>query len=318
MTIDHQDAEKKAQALLKFALGNHNAKRYGEAAGFYEVVLKQYPNTEAAQFAHNNLGALVKKLEGLEAIQPDETLLTRIEQSTGSEPVQNQASPPPAKPLKLSATASKPPQDTSVSASEPQPGTLPKWKRLRITENPYLLAGLFFLTAVAGYFVGREHVKYEIGKIVTGATDGFLKSMAGSMNPLKNLGQIPASPPTESKVKPAANKPKVLTFPVRLEATAFKEIGGIGLIRVSLTIENPIDRPLKAFEGRLFIKDVFGKLIYERSLSYLNRVAAKSNASWSMVFQHAEFIEKDQLVPELVIEKVAYEDGTIEEFPKPR
>lgn len=71
MTIDRQEVEKKAQALLKFALGNHNAKRYGEAAGFYEVILQRYPDTEAAQYAQKNLESLVSKVERLEPIQPD-------------------------------------------------------------------------------------------------------------------------------------------------------------------------------------------------------------------------------------------------------
>ena len=59
MTTDRQEAEKKAQALLKFALGNHNAKRYGEAAGFYEAILQRHPDTEAAQYALTNLESLV-------------------------------------------------------------------------------------------------------------------------------------------------------------------------------------------------------------------------------------------------------------------
>lgn len=314
-STDYQEAGKKAQALLRFALGNHNAKRYNEAAGFYEVILKRYPDTEAAQYAQTNFSNLVNKIDGLEPIQPDETLIARIEQSIESELAQNSDSPPPPQPSEPSTATSKPPQDAPVSAPEPQPLTLSRLKRLRITENPYLLAGLFVLTAVVSYFAGREHVKYEIRQAFTGAAERFGKGMAEAMAPLKNLGQGPASPPTESKVKPDTNKSKVLTFPVRLESTEFQEMGGMGFIRVSLTIENPIDRPLKAFKGQLFIKDVFGKSIDERSLSYLNRVAAKSNASWSGVFQHA-FIEKDQLVPELVIEKVAYEDGTIEEFLK--
>ena len=90
MTIDHQEAEKNAKALLKFALGNHNAKRYQEAAGFYEVILKQYPDTEAAKYAQTNLSSLVNKIDGLEAIWPDKILIARIEQqSISSEPTQN-------------------------------------------------------------------------------------------------------------------------------------------------------------------------------------------------------------------------------------
>lgn len=94
MTIDHREAENNAQALLKFALGNHNAKRYREAAGFYEVLIKRYPDTEAAQYAQTNLSSLVNKIDRLESIQPDEKLIVRIEQqSNSSESVESSASP---------------------------------------------------------------------------------------------------------------------------------------------------------------------------------------------------------------------------------
>jgi len=310
MTTDRQEAEKKAQALLKFALGNHNAKRYGEAAGFYEAILQRHPDTEAAQYARTNLESLVNKVEGLEPIQPDETLIARIEQPAAPAPEQV------AQPAAASPSAPAPKLEPPSPAPDPQPSDQPAWKRLRITENPYLLAGLFFLTATVSYFAGREHVKYEIRQVFTGAAEGFRKNMAGAMDPLKNLGQGSASSPTPSKQE--IDQPKALTFPVKLELVEFKRIGGMGWIDVSLKIENPINRPLKAFEGELLIKDVFGKQIDKRSLSYRNRVAAKSNFTWSGLLQYYEPIEKDQLTLDLVVHKIAYEDGTIEEFTKPK
>lgn len=44
--------------------------------GFYEVIFFQrYPDTEAAQYAPKNLESLVSKVEMLELIQPDATLI---------------------------------------------------------------------------------------------------------------------------------------------------------------------------------------------------------------------------------------------------
>lgn len=85
MTANRQDAEKKAKALLKHALNGHNAKRYNEAAGLYELILKRYPDTEAAQFAQTNLTSLVNKVDGVKAVLPedfDEVLGIGVEQST--------------------------------------------------------------------------------------------------------------------------------------------------------------------------------------------------------------------------------------------
>ena len=89
--MNTQESDKKSQALLKFALSNHNTKRYNEAAGFYEVILKRYPKTEAAQYAKTNLGSLINKVNELEPIQPDEPLIAHIEQSIDLELVPNQA-----------------------------------------------------------------------------------------------------------------------------------------------------------------------------------------------------------------------------------
>lgn len=327
MTTDHQEVENNAKALLKFALGNHNAKRYQEAAGFYEVILKQYPDTEAAKYAQTNLSSLVNKIDGLEAIWPDKILIARIEQqSISSEPKQNLASPPTVELSKPLPTASKPLQDATVSPSKLQHRIYFKWKQLRIIENPYLLAGLFFLTALTGYFVGREHVKYEIRQVFTGAADGFRKSMADAMAPLKNLGQSPVSMPTEPKGNSDVNKPKLLTFPVSLNEKSLRKSDYTENIEFSIAIDNALDRPIKAFEGRLLFKDVLGKLVLGANMSYRDGMAAKARVVWSgtihynqFMSEHREFIniEKDQLVPELVVYKVAYDDGTTEEFPKP-
>lgn len=342
MTADHQDAEKKAQALLKFALGNHNAKRYNEAAGFYEVILKRYPDTEAAQFAQTNLVDLVKKVDGLEAIQPDESLVARIEQSTGSERVSNPAvsttatrlrkpetqssvapaNPDPASPESV-ISAPVPPSNTRQA---PKPSSTAIKKRLRITENPYLLAGLFFLTAVVSYFIGREHVKYEIRQVFFGAADGFLKGMTGAMKPLKNLDQDSTSTPTQPKVKSDANKSNILTFPVKLNSKKITEVGYRKTIDFSITIDNPMDRPIKAFEGRVLFKDVLGKLILGANLSYRDGINAKGSTTWNGEIEYNQFIDRhreisnidiDKILTELEVYKVAYEDGTIEEFPKP-
>lgn len=340
-TTDYQEAEK-AQALLRFALGNHNAKRYNEAAGLYEVILKRYPDTEAAQFAKTNLDDLIKKINGLEMVQPDEILITRIEQSTGPEPIPNPAAStattrlikPESKPsasfaepdpasLKSIAAAPVPPSNTT---QVPKPSSTPIKKRLRITENPYLLAGLFFLTAVVSYFIGREHVKYEIRQAFTGAAEGFRKGMAEAMAPLKNLDQSPASTPTQPKVKPDANKPKVLTFPVKLNSKNLTEVGYRKTIDFRITIDNPMDRSIKAFEGRILFKDVLGKLILGANLSYRDGIAANGSATWAGEIEYNQFIDRhreisnidiDKLLTELEVYKVAYEDGTIEEFPKP-
>lgn len=189
MTTDNQDAEKSAKALLKFALGNHNAKRYKEAAGFYEVILKQYPDTEAAQYAKTNLNSLVNKIDGLEAVWPDNILISRIEQqSTLLKTTQNSDSPPIVEPSNPLPTTPKPHQEATASISKLRHCIYLKWKQLRITDSPYLLAGLFFLTALISYFAGREHVKYEIRQAFTGAVDGFLS----------NFGQNSVSKPIES------------------------------------------------------------------------------------------------------------------------
>jgi len=61
-------------------------------------------------------------------------------------------------------------------------------------------------------------------------------------------------------------------------------------------------------------------------MSYRDGLAAKGKTVWSGTIRYNQFmsshkelinLEKDQIIPELIIEKVAYEDGTIEEFQKP-
>lgn len=315
---DSNDTQKKAQALLRFALGNHNAKRYNEAAGFYEYIIKFYPNTEASQFAQTNLSSLVNKVDVLEPVKPDETLIARIEQSTMPESVPNPITQPSSKP------ASTIPQPNA--SPTPDQSIITHRKRWHITENPYLLAVLFFLTAVVSYFIGREHVKYEIRQAFTGAAEGFRKGMAEAMAPLKNLDGNPTSTPTQSKVKPDTNKPKVMTFPVKLNSKNLTEVGYRKTIDFRITIDNPMDRSIKALEGRILFKDVLGKLILGANMSYRDGIAAKGSATWAGEIEYNQFIDRhreisnidiDKLLTELEVYKVAYEDGTIEEFPKP-
>ena len=319
------DAQEKAQSLLKFALGNHNAKRYNEAAGFYEVILQRYPDTEAGQYARKNLDGLVNKIDGLEAIQPDATLIARIEQPTASEPVPSRAvASPPRQPNEKTPTLN---QDTLSSDSKMgEPLARPGWKRLRIAENPYLLVGLFFLTAIVSYFIGREHVKYEIRQVFTGAAEGFRKNMADAIAPLRNLDQGTTSTPTQSNVKPDVNKPKVLTFPVKLNSKNLIEAGYRKTINFQITIDNPMDQSIKAFEGRILFKDVLGKLILGANLSYRDGITAKGSAIWAGEIEYNQFIDRhreisnidiDNILTELEVYKVAYEDGTIKEFQKP-
>ncbi len=315
---DSNDTQKKSQALLRFALSNHNAKRYNEAAGFYEYIIKFYPNTEASQFAQTNLSNLVKKLDVLEPVKPDETLIARIEQSTMPESAPNPIMQPSSKPV---STIPQP-----NASPIPDQSIITHRKRWHITENPYFLAALFFLTAVVSYFIGREHVKYEIRQAFTGAAEGFRKGMAEAMAPLKSLDKNLASTPTQPKVKPDANKPKIMTFPVKLNSKKLTEVGYRKTIDFRITIDNPMDRSIKAFEGRILFNDVLGKLILGANLSYRDGIPAKGSVIWAGEIEYNQFIDHhreisniniDKIVTELEVYKVAYEDGTIEEFPKP-
>ena len=264
----------------------------------------------------------MNKIDGLEAIQPDETLIARIEQPPASEPA-----PIPAvasSPSQSNAKTPTPPQDTfSSDPKTAEPLAQPVWKRLRIAENPYLLAGLFFLTAIVSYFIGREHVKYEIRQVFTGAAEGFRKNMADAMAPLRNLGQDSESSSTPSK---ELNQIKAFTFPVSLNEKELQKSDYVEYIAFSITIDNALDRPIKAFEGRILFRDVLGKLILGANMSYRDGLAAKGKTVWSGTIRYNQFmpshkelinLEKNQIFPELIIEKVAYEDGTIEEFKKP-
>lgn len=308
---------KKSQALLRFALGNHNAKRYNEAAGFYEYIIKLYPDTEAARFSQTNLNDLTKKVEIIEPIKPDSTLISRIEQSVLSESSIKQDISPPSN----HTTENTPQSNQFFNSNErlPRPNN-----RLRITENPYILAGLFILTAAVSYFIGREHVKYEIRQVFTGAADQFKKNISEAMSPLKNLN----TSSQEKTIKEKNSETKLNTFklPVKIESKEFTKIGYRDVIVFRINIDNTLNKPIKAFEGSVIFKDLLGKLILGAKISYRDGIAAHGNAVWEGEIGYNQFVDRhrelaniniNQLLPELEIYKIAYEDGTIEEFPEP-
>lgn len=128
MTVDGEDAEKKAQALLKFALGHHNAKRYNEAAGVYEIILKRHPDTEAVRFAESNLSNLVNKIDWLDPVPPDEEALKQIEALQALPTPLLDAVSPPAPTARLPKPESKPrssPVDPAPVSPLPPPPLVP-------------------------------------------------------------------------------------------------------------------------------------------------------------------------------------------------
>lgn len=174
---------------------------------------------------------------------------------------------------------------------------------------------------VAGYFAGREHIKYELRSAMAQAFGGL---RGDSQDPAKASAArqeaAPAAAPTE---KP---RPQLVTVALKsknFQARDFDKNILRDQILVELELSNQTDKPIKAFMGQLQFLDQFDRPIQRVNLTYEHGLAARETKPWKGGIDFNQFSSEDQrlatvdekdLQVQLQIGQVIYADGAREKF----
>lgn len=132
------------------------------------------------------------------------------------------------------------------------------------SSNPVtLLVICLCLGFAAGYFAGREHVKYEIRSALQGAMGGFAEALAGGG----------ARPQVKKAVIPAV-------VSARLVSLSLDEGEYASTIRAAVAFTNTGKEGIRAFDGELVFSDILGNEILTASVVVTDPLKAGEDTVW--------------------------------------
>ena len=166
----------------------------------------------------------------------------------------------------------------------------------------------FFL---AGYFVGREHLKYEMRSALENAAAGIKSALSGA-----------ADKPTEQPRKPKVTK----SFPVK--ATLLRKgVRSLDYGRSEITFaanfSNATGKEIRAFDGVLTFTDLLGNEILSAGLAVNDSLAAGGSLEWEGKLDYNQFIssherlrnaETENTKVTFTLKKILFADGTVQDF----
>ena len=193
---------------------------------------------------------------------------------------------------------------------------------MKFGQNLFGYFGAVLVALVFGYFVGREHLKYEIQTTSHSDAQEMQKNLPSGL-------AIPSSPET-TEFKTQTPSPSVEDIPltVNLLEKGFQESDyQAGIIRESITIsvsfENHSDRDIRAFDGVLVFNDLLDNRVFASSLAINELVQKNSELKWNGKIDYNQFIDSHQrfrnenqenLKVSFILRKILFADGTTNEF----
>ena len=181
----------------------------------------------------------------------------------------------------------------------------------------YVMAGLLGL--IVGYFVGREHLKYEMRNALQSAVRELAPTLSGAATVAEP--KKPELPPTS---KPSGPPPLELL----LTKKGFKASNPTGgdyedYITFQLSIKNLSDKGIRAFDGIITFTDLLDNQIMASKLAINEPIQAASTYIWDGAIKYNQFIDaqqrlrnapKDNLKIVFNTKKVLFTDGTTKEY----
>lgn len=186
------------------------------------------------------------------------------------------------------------------------------------TNTKTLLACLGCL--VLGYFIGREHIKYEMRSVMQDAA----KAMQTSLSAAFGGTDQNKAPQKEVAKLPPAEQPLVASLlkkgfsPKDLDNNKFEED-----ITMTVNFENKTGKNIRAFDGVLVFTDLLDNKILSSRIELNKRIAQGSSLSWDGALEYNQFMSSHQRLRSEPIEnlkvsfqthKVLFEDGTSKDY----
>lgn len=178
-----------------------------------------------------------------------------------------------------------------------------------------LLIGALLAGLIIGYFLGREHVKYELRSAFQDAAAGISKGIGNAFGGSD-------SKPKEKRVK----APDVKKFPIKatLQKKGFFE-GEYGKNAITFTVdfENTTGKAVRAFDGALVFTDLLGNEIISAALAINDPIDQGQKLTWEGKLDFNQFIaahgslrsaEIQNTKTVFVLKRVLFQDGEVREF----
>ncbi|WP_339521730.1 hypothetical protein [Pseudomonas sp. EA_35y_Pfl2_R111] len=180
-----------------------------------------------------------------------------------------------------------------------------------LNSNPHMkVVGALVFGLVVGYFVGREHVKYEIQS----ALQNSFKGLAGAFS-----GARVAEP---VKLAQKAKAPSVVSAAFIRKDYSEGEYGQ-GTIDIVLDFKNDSQEDIRAFDGVLHFTDLLGNAIIDSNVAVNETVQAGKILSWKGAIKYNKFIDRHKnfrfaedgnIKLSFDLKKVLYADGRLQEY----
>lgn len=145
-----------------------------------------------------------------------------------------------------------------------------------------------FVCLVIGYFIGREHVKYELRHALQGAVEQLQTSLS-------------SAPSSATDAPPSAEKPKAGPAPITvalvtkgfspkdLDASKFSEE-----VTFTLLFKNQTGKDIRAFDGVVEFTDLLGNHIDSVRFEINKSIAKASTLTYEGAVEYNQFEQNDQ------------------------
>lgn len=186
----------------------------------------------------------------------------------------------------------------------------------------YVAVGLCCL--VVGYFVGREHLKYELRTAFQSAAEQFQAGLTGAMGGSQTPAPSKSAAEEQPTPKPSEPSPLRATLLSKGFHNASPSAGDYeDAITFSVSFENTTGKDIRAFDGVLAFNDLLDNEVLSAKVQINESVKAGSSLNWDGVLDYNQFMDahkrlrsegKENLRVTFQPRKVLFADGTSKEF----
>jgi hypothetical protein len=178
------------------------------------------------------------------------------------------------------------------------------------------LALVAALALVAGYFIGREHLKSQMLSAFAAA--------AGELSQV--LSPSSAKPPLQTAPKPVTPASPLSVSLTGKEFRPDRDANGnfqTEAVTFGVTFSNSDNKPVRAFDGALVFTDLLGNDILSARVEVNEQISALGQLQWSGELNYNKFMSAHQRMRNepienirvsFVTEKILYVDGELTKF----
>ncbi len=183
-----------------------------------------------------------------------------------------------------------------------------------LPKNKTIFAYIFF-SLLVGYFIGREHMKYEIKSVIIAGAEGVAKGLS------KELFKNPSERNRDNNT--VTNKSNKNVLPVEILEKKFIDDKYQDYIHISLQFKNNLNQNIRAYQGVLEISDVLENKIISIKLKHQEVVRKEEIFTWEGSINYNQFERSHvelrntslkDLNIDFFLNKVIYDDGSSETF----